>query len=57
MMLEDISSMTPPNGFEYTGEFRVPNNGEWFMSLMGRPVQASDEVHLTFKYEILEKLD
>lgn len=45
-------------GFKEAGEFRVPNDGEWFWSpQQSKAVQASDEVYLTANYVILEKTD
>jgi len=45
-----------PKGFNATGEVRTPKDGEWFCNdTEGLAVQASSEIYLTGKYNILTK--
>lgn len=54
--LENYDRVTTAGGkeLEFSGETRTPEDGEWFLNTMGKPVQASDEVFLTGKYQILQ---
>lgn len=49
--------MTPPEGFRFTGEYRVPKKDEWYVSITDEnPAIQSDESSQYTRF-ILEKID
>lgn len=58
-MKVEIDLPEPPEGYEYTGEYRAPNKNDTFLDLDGLPFDLNgdgDYLHEGDNYPILRKL-
>ena len=51
--------LTPPEGFRFTGEYQIPELGDWYVSVLNesKAVQVSEGEVVTYSRFILEKVD
>ena len=59
-VLQEVTlKLAPPEGFRFTGEYKVPETGNWYVSVLeeNKAVQVKEGENLTYSRLILEKVD
>lgn len=60
LVLQEVKlKLTPPEGFRFTGEYRIPETGDWYVSALdkSKAVRTQEGERLTCLRFILEKVD